>query len=107
MSRVLIVSSGDWSAEQVAKHLDARGASFSWLDPADFPRRVQITARLGRGWYGEVATPDGTFSWEKIAAVFYRRPRDFDMPSGMSGPEQRFARAQARVGLGGVLASCR
>ncbi|MGH3622785.1 MAG: hypothetical protein ACRDQ5_13465, partial [Sciscionella sp.] len=37
--------------------------------------------------------------------VLYRRPRDFDMPSGMSDPELRFARAQARVGLGGVLAS--
>jgi hypothetical protein len=37
--------------------------------------------------------------------VFYRRPRDFDMPRTMSGPEQRFARTQARVGLGGVLAS--
>lgn len=106
MSRVLIVSSrGDWSAEQVAKQLDARGASFSWLDPADFPRRVRVTAKLGRGWCGEVETPDGTFSWEEISAVFYRRPRDFDMPSGMSGPEQRFARAQARVGLGGVLSS--
>lgn len=37
--------------------------------------------------------------------MFYRRPRDFDMPAAMSGPERRFARAQARVGLGGVLAS--
>jgi ATP-grasp ribosomal peptide maturase len=77
---------------------------------ADFPRRVQVTARLGhaslgRGWQGEVQTPDGTFCWEDISAVFYRRPRDFDMPSAMSGPEQRFARAQARIGLGGVLAS--
>lgn len=93
MSRVLIVSSGDWSAQQVAQQLDARGASFSWFDPADFPQRVRVTARLGRGWYGEVETPDGTFSWEEIAAVFYRRPRDFTMPSKMSGPERRFARA--------------
>jgi ATP-grasp ribosomal peptide maturase len=66
---------------------------------------VQVTARLGRGWQGEVETPDGAFCWEDISAVFYRRPRDFDMPSAMSGPKQRFARAQARVGLGGVLAS--
>ena len=106
MSRVLIVSSGgDWSAGQVAKQLRARGSAYSWLDPADFPRRVRVTARLGRGWCGEVETPDGIFSWEEISAVFYRRPRDFDMPSAMSRPEQRFARAQARVGLGGVLAS--
>ncbi|MGH3865508.1 MAG: ATP-grasp ribosomal peptide maturase [Pseudonocardiaceae bacterium] len=110
MSQVLIVSGrGDWSAEQVAKQLEARGCAYSWLDPADFPQRVRVTARLGhdlgRGWRGEVETPDGVFSWEEISAVFYRRPRDFDMPSAMSGPEQRFARAQARVGLGGVLAS--
>jgi ATP-grasp ribosomal peptide maturase len=104
VSRVLIVSGrGDWSAEQVAKQLQARGCAYSWLDPADFPRRVQVTARLGRGWQGEVETPDGAFCWEDISAVFYRRPRDFDMPS--ASPEQRFARAQARVGLGGVLAS--
>jgi ATP-grasp ribosomal peptide maturase len=106
VSRVLIVSGrGDWSAEQVAKQLEVRGSAYSWLDPADFPQRVQVTARLGRGWQGEVETPDGVFSWEDISAVFYRRPRDFDMPSAMSGPERRFARAQARVGLGGVLAS--
>jgi glutathione synthase/RimK-type ligase-like ATP-grasp enzyme len=106
MSRVLIVSSGgDWSAGQVAKQLCARGCAYAWLDPAEFPQRVQMTARLGRGWSGEVETPEGVFSWEEISAVFYRRPRAFIMPSAMSGPEQRFARAQARVGLGGVLAS--
>ncbi|MFN2497438.1 MAG: ATP-grasp ribosomal peptide maturase [Pseudonocardiaceae bacterium] len=105
---MLIVSGvGDWSAGQVAQHLDTRGASYSWLDPADFPRRVQVSARLmpRSGWCGEVVTPAGAFAWEEISAVFYRRPRDFAMPDGMSGPEQRFARAQARVGLGGVLAS--
>ncbi|HWR48699.1 MAG TPA: ATP-grasp ribosomal peptide maturase [Pseudonocardiaceae bacterium] len=103
---MLIVSGrGDWSAKRVAKQLEAWGCAYSWLDPADFPRRVQVTARLGRGWRGEVQTPDGVFFWEDISAVFYRRPRDFDMPSAMSGPEQRFARAQARIGLGGVLAS--
>lgn len=105
MPRVLIVSSRDWTAEQVSKQLDARGALFSWFDPADFPGSVRVTASLGRGWCGEVETPDGTFRWEDISAVLYRRPRDFDMPSAMSGPEQRFARAQARVGLGGVLTS--
>jgi hypothetical protein len=106
MSRVLIISGrDDWSAKQVATHLKARRIPCSWLDPADFPMRVSVTARLCRGWCGEVESPDRPFSWEEISAVFYRRPRDFDMPSAMSGPERRFARAQARVGLGGVLAS--
>ncbi|MGH3823680.1 MAG: ATP-grasp ribosomal peptide maturase [Pseudonocardiaceae bacterium] len=106
MSRVLIISGrGDWSAGQVAARLHARGCAYSWLDPAEFPQKVRVTASLARGWCGEVETPEGTFSWEEISAVFYRRPRDFDMPAAMSGPERRFARAQARVGLGGVLAS--
>lgn len=106
MSPVLIVSSrGDWSAEQVAQQLDARGASFSWLAPSDFPQRVRVTAELDNRWSGEVETPAGIFSWEDVSAVFYRRPRDFDMPAGMSDPERRFARAQARAGLGGVLSS--
>ncbi|MGH3915566.1 MAG: ATP-grasp ribosomal peptide maturase [Pseudonocardiaceae bacterium] len=106
MSRVLIVSGrGDWSAKQVAVQLHARGCSYSWLDPAEFPGRTRVTANLARGWCGKVETSEGTFSWEEISAVFYRRPRDFDMPAAMSGPERRFARAQARVGLGGVLAS--
>ncbi|MGH3700333.1 MAG: hypothetical protein ACRDQY_12825 [Pseudonocardiaceae bacterium] len=102
----MIVSSGrDWSSGQVAQHLRTRGSAYSWLDPAEFPQRVRVTARLSPDWCGEVETPGGIFCWEEISAVFYRRPRDFEMPSGMSGPELRFARAQARVGLGGVLAS--
>lgn len=106
MSRILIASSsGDWSAEQVAKQLAARGASYSWLNPADFPQRMRVAARLSGGWHGSVETPAGAFQWDEISAVFYRRPRDFEMPYSMSGPELRFARAQARVGLGGVLTS--
>ena len=105
-TRVLIVSAvGDWSAEQVAQRLDARGIARSWLDPADFPQQVRAAARLGSGWQGWVETPHGGFRWEEVSSVFYRRPRDFVMPDGMSEPEKRFARAQARVGLGGVLAS--
>jgi hypothetical protein len=67
MSRVLIVSSSsDWSAGQVAKQLQARGSVYSWLDPVDFPQRVRVTARpahgLKHGWCGDVETPDGVFS---------------------------------------------
>lgn len=106
MARVLIVSAtDDWSAKQVAEQLEARDMPYSWLDPADFPQRVRMSARLDGGWRGCVDTPDGAVRWEEVSAVFYRRPEDFQMPAGMSAPERRFARAQARVGLGGVLAS--
>lgn len=105
-TRVLIVSSaGDWSAQEVAKRLHARGVACSWLDPADFPQQVRVAARLDRRWQGRVETLQGAFRWEEVSSVLYRRPRDFVMPAGMSEPERRFARAQARVGLGGVLTS--
>jgi len=103
---VLIVSArNDWSADQVAGHLAARGVSYGWLDPADFPRRLGLVAGFDRSWAVELTTAEGRIDLAGVASVFYRRPGDFDMPAGMSGPELRFARAQARVGLGGVLAA--
>uniref|UniRef100_UPI003F499654 hypothetical protein n=1 Tax=Amycolatopsis sp. CA-096443 TaxID=3239919 RepID=UPI003F499654 len=41
----------------------------------------------------------------ELTAVYYGKPTEFVLPPGLSGPEQRFSRAQARVGLGGVVAS--
>jgi len=106
VTEVLIVSGAtDWSAQQVATQLTRRGAEHRWLDPADFPGSVRMSARLDRGWRGLLNTPGGSLRWEEVSSVLYRRPRDFQMPAGMSEPERRFARAQARVGLGGVLAS--
>lgn len=105
-AKVLIVSAtNDWSAQQVAEQLANRGADHCWLDPSDFPKSVQISATLNHGWRGCLVTPGGSVRWEEITAVYYRRPRDFRMPADMSEPERRFARAQARVGLGGILAS--
>jgi ATP-grasp ribosomal peptide maturase len=103
---VLIVSAkSDWSAIQVASQLAARGAPWIWLDPADFPRRVSLTASFDRSWRVRVTCANGPVDLAAVRSVFYRRPGDFDMPPGLSGPELQFARAQARVGLGGVLAA--
>ncbi|WP_244174929.1 RimK domain-containing protein [Streptomyces misionensis] len=41
----------------------------------------------------------------RVGAVYYRAPGAFQFPEGMSGPEERFAAAQARAGLGGVLSA--
>jgi ATP-grasp ribosomal peptide maturase len=105
---VLIVSArDDWSAAQVADQLAVRGVRWAWLDPGDFPQRVRLTGRLvDTGWAVRAShDTNGTVDVGAVRAVFYRRPGDFRMPAGMSGPEQRFARAQARIGVGGLLAS--
>ncbi|HSV67935.1 MAG TPA: ATP-grasp ribosomal peptide maturase [Mycobacteriales bacterium] len=105
-ARVLIVSArGDWSGLSVADRLAARGVNYSWLDPADFPQRVVLAARFEGSWAVRLTTPGGAIDLDDVVAVFYRRPGDFEMPPGLSAPELRFARAQARVGLGGVLVS--
>jgi ATP-grasp ribosomal peptide maturase len=105
---LVLGDAGDWSAAEVGKHLDARGVRWMLLDTADFPPRMNLDVRLDGGhgnWQGEVAIDGQTLRLGEITAVYYRKPRDFDLPDGLSGPERRFSHAQARVGLGGVLAS--
>ncbi|HEX2300099.1 MAG TPA: hypothetical protein VHH34_16575 [Pseudonocardiaceae bacterium] len=105
MSLVLIVSArSDWSAERVAAVLDARGVAYRWLDLADFPQRLSLAARFDGGWQTKLVSSGQVVDLAEVTSVFYWRPADFAMPAGMSGPELRFARAQARVAVGGLLA---
>ncbi len=105
---LVLGDAGDWSVTEVGRHLDAGGVRWVLLDTADFPQRMNLSARLDAdhgGWQGEVAIDGKTLRLDEVTAVYYRKPRDFDLPEGLSGPERRFSHAQARVGLGGVLAS--
>jgi hypothetical protein len=107
---VLVIGDvGDWSAAEVGKHLDARGARWVLLDTADFPQRMSLDARLETeqtGWQGEVTINGQMLRLAEVTAVYYRKPRDFDLPEGLSGPERRFSHAQARVGLAGYWPVC-
>jgi ATP-grasp ribosomal peptide maturase len=105
MSVLILSAAGDWSAEQVAAQLAERGVPHACVDVGDFPQHISLIAELGHSaWLGTLAGGGQPVDLDQVTAVFYRRPNDFDLPAGMSGPERRFARAQARVGLGGVLA---
>jgi hypothetical protein len=69
---------------------------------------MSVDVRLepaGEGWQGELVTGDKRLGLADVTAAYYCKPRDFDLPAGLSGPELRFSRAQARVGVGGVLTS--
>ncbi|MEV0730617.1 ATP-grasp ribosomal peptide maturase [Polymorphospora sp. NPDC050346] len=103
---VLIVSTPwDWSAEQVANQLRDRGVRYAWLDVGAFPLDLALAAELDDGAWSGGLTGARPVELREVTSVFYRRPSDFTLPAGMSGPERRFARAQARVGLGGILSS--
>lgn len=107
MTTVLIISTADdWSAEQVADQLALRGVRHIQVDLGDFPQRMGLVAELGQDWHGHLGSgADLDVNLTDVTAVFYRRPTDFDLAAGMSGPERHFAKAQARIGLGGILAS--
>lgn len=107
---VLVLADGDdWSARAVAVELGRQGVQHYWLDTADFPQRMSLAARIDSAcaarWTGVAYTDGAEVPLERVTAVFYWRPGDFDLPVGLSDAERRFASAQARVGLGGVLAS--
>lgn len=98
----------EWAAVEVGKELDARGVRWIPLNVADFPLTMTIGAALtpdADRWCGSVRSAEHELPLHEVTAVFYGRPTDFVMPPGLSAPELRFSRAQARMGLGGVLAS--
>lgn len=108
---LVLGDAGDWSAAEVGKQLDARGIRWVLLDTADFPQRMSLSAHLEPGqayWQGEI-TVDGqtTLQLTEVTAAYYRKPRDFNLPEGLSRPERRFSHAQARVGLWGASQSAR
>ncbi|MDQ3576423.1 MAG: hypothetical protein M3443_02225 [Actinomycetota bacterium] len=98
----------EWAAAEIGKELDARGIRWVPLNVADFPLTMTLGAELTpdtRGWNGSVRTDEHELPLREVTAIYYGRPTEFVMPTGLSGPELRFSRAQARIGVGGVLAS--
>lgn len=98
----------EWAAAQVGAQLDARGVRWAPLNVADFPLTMTIGAELHAdtgGWRGVLRTAEHEVPLREVTAIYYGKPTDFVMPADLSGPELRFSRAQARAGVGGVLAS--
>lgn len=105
---LVLGDAADWALAEVGKQLDARGVRWALLNTADFPQRMTMDVRLepdGADWLGELVVGPTRVRLAEVSAVYYGKPTDFEVPTEMSGPEQRFARAQARAGVGGVLAS--
>ncbi|MFE3940974.1 ATP-grasp ribosomal peptide maturase [Streptomyces sp. NPDC059118] len=104
---LVIAANDDWPTDRVVTELTGRGVEVFRMDTADFPQHLKVAARIdGRhGWAGELATVQRTVGLSRVGAVYYRAPGAFQFPDGMTGPEERFAAAQARAGLGGVLSA--
>lgn len=106
MSTILVIAAReDWPTDRVVKVLTGRGASVFRMDAADFPQELTLAGRIddAHGWAGGLATSHRAIDLADVGACYYRAPNPFRLAEGMSGPERRFAAAQARAGLGGII----
>jgi ATP-grasp ribosomal peptide maturase len=108
---LVITDAEDSTANRVTAELAMRGIPVVKIDAADFPTGLRLSATLAHhnaGWNGTISgkTLDGRvvgLELGDVRSVYYRRPTEFVLQDGMSGPEQQFAYDEARKGFGGVL----
>ncbi|WP_105968429.1 ATP-grasp ribosomal peptide maturase [Streptomyces geranii] len=106
-SPVLVVTQlDDATADLVIEELGRRGLPVVRLDPADFPATVTVKAHLdGFGIAGELRTATRVAALDSVRSVYWRRPRPYAAPDGLSEQDANWCADQARYGLGGILAS--
>ncbi|MGC9441627.1 ATP-grasp ribosomal peptide maturase [Streptomyces sp. WG5] len=103
---VLVVTNlDDPTADVVISELHDREVPVVKLDSGDFPYALSVAATItSTGVEGTLSTPSRTADLAKVRSLYYRRPSGFAFPH-LNDQDARFAVAQARYGLGGVLAS--
>lgn len=103
----VVTNDDDPTADIVIGELHGRGVPVVRLDSGHFPATLSCSAHIGGGtarWRGSLATPTRVAQLDGVRALYYRRPSGFAFPH-LDEQDARFAAAQARYGLGGVLVS--
>lgn len=105
MTVLVLTRPNDGTASGVVAELERREVTVVRGDIGDFPLDVTIAANLaGHGeWCGSLNLAGHAVPLDEIQAIYYRRPTSFRFPDHLSSEQQRFARAEARRGLGGLL----
>jgi len=104
---VLVLSAPeDAAADLVEARLKAREVPVVRLDTGDFPTQMRLDARNHDGrWTGTLSTASTSVELDQVRSVYYRRPTRFRLPPGLAGGDTAFALTEAKLGVGGVLAS--
>lgn len=104
MSVLVLSEEYDPTADAVIEALQHRNVEVHRVDLGWFPARLDLDAELGEtGWVGTLRTENRAVSLVGLRSVFYRRPTAFMFPPGLSDPELRHARMEAKIGVGGCL----
>lgn len=106
MSVLILASEHDPSADAMVLALQERETEVHRVDLSWFPAQLSMTAWLrGSHWRGHLRTAHRVIDLETITAVWYRSPRAFQPPDGLSTVERSHLIAEAKYGIGGVLAA--
>lgn len=107
MAVLVLTDDGDTTADRVGAELASRGVPVARVAPEDFPTLLRMDARIesGGSWRGRFTDEYHRTAVDlgEVRSVYYRRPNQFQVDEGMSGPERAFAYGEARRGFGGVL----
>jgi ATP-grasp ribosomal peptide maturase len=105
MTVLVLTRPNDGTAGGVVAELERRGIPVVWSDIGDFPLEVKVEAFLAdhQEWRGSMSIVGRSVNLDEIRAIYYRRPTGFRLPDHLSPEQQRFAKAEARRGLGGLL----
>jgi ATP-grasp ribosomal peptide maturase len=104
---VIFADKTDIPVDAVVRQLTARDVPIFRVDTSWFPRELVLEALLdGDGrWAGILQTEHRTVDLGDIRSIWYRGPGAFSFAEGMTDVERAYAHREARLGLGGVLAS--
>lgn len=107
MTVVIVADNHDIPVDAVVRELTQRDVPVFRADTSWFPRTLTMEAVLdGDGhWRGLLRTPHRRVELSDIRSIWCRHPGAFSFPEGMTAVERAYAHREARLGLGGVLAS--
>ncbi|PZS38664.1 MAG: hypothetical protein DLM62_12480, partial [Pseudonocardiales bacterium] len=96
----------DPTVDKVVEELNGRGVPLFRVNTSEFPERLSVGAELTDGqWPGQPRTTQRCLDLSTVSGVYYRRPANFEFHPELSENERQWATVQARMGLGGLLAS--
>jgi len=108
MNVLVLTRPNDGTAGRVVAELERREVPVVRADVGDFPLEMTVTASLAgtsAGWLGSMKRGGRCLPLDEVQAIYYRRPTAFRFPDDLSPEQQRFARAEARRGMAGLLLS--
>jgi ATP-grasp ribosomal peptide maturase len=84
--------------------LNQRGIPVYRVDPGDLPGRLTVTGELSPTGFGTtLQLPERTLDLAEVCCAWYRRPTVFRLPPDLSDGDRRWATAEARAALGGLI----